>query len=302
MSIAVVALKWSPTYQSESAIYFQEGRMPSLVHIPSSNPKEIKLYLRGHWSQKKFLNQEYSYTLSFLVLSQSIPYDFKNNFIQRGKAKRQMNMARIRALLLNHVLFYCTSAVTVIPLTLNLPKPYESAAAPAIDHSDLLSTLHAGTALGDMVLHSTFIMELLEKRPLRGIYPSQDSLFRGAIDAGAKHQHLVIQPQDVWLAILKQLSFYLRKHKDDTQVAATWDNLDGKATEPMWGLAMWIMDDWLSKQFNLRSKASWLLDWVIPDFTTISNDTAVMMLAGNFTEIVVAKALTASSSLDLVYR
>jgi hypothetical protein len=55
---------------------------------------------------------------------------------------------------------------------------------------------------------------------------------RGDIDAVAKHQHLVVQPQDTWFTILKQLSFYLRNHKDDKEVAGVWDSLDGKSTPP----------------------------------------------------------------------
>jgi hypothetical protein len=178
-------------------------------------------------------------------------------------------MAHIRAFLLNSILSCYISAVTVIPLTLNLPKPKGSTVAPFISDLDLLSKLHAGTNLGNTILLSPYEREHWNNTPLRGIYASQDSFFRGIIDAGANHQHLIIQPQDVWLTVLKQLSFDSRKHKDDEQVAAIWDNLDGKITEPMWSFAMLNMDNWMTTQFKLRGKASWLLDWVQPDFTTV---------------------------------
>jgi hypothetical protein len=180
-------------------------------------------------------------------------------------------MAHLRSFLLYSVLSYYTAAVTVIPLTLNLPKPYESAVAPATSDSDLLSKLHAGTTLSSNALYSSHTWEQYNKIPLSGIYASQDSLVRGAIDAGAKHQHLVIQPQDVWLTILKQLSFYMRKHKDDKEVAENWDNREGKATESLFTMMLNGMATWTRDQFNLRSKSDWLLDWVRPDFTTVSN-------------------------------
>lgn len=51
-----------------------------------------------------------------------------------------------------------------------------------------------------------------------GIYAAQDSLIRSAIDAGAKHQHLVLRSDDNWFTILSQLSFYMRRHEDDELV------------------------------------------------------------------------------------
>jgi hypothetical protein len=229
---------------------------------------------------------------SCLVATHILP--LQKTLYSSEKAKHHVDMAHIRAFLLSSILSYYTSAVTVIPLTLNLPKPYESAAAPITSDSDLLSQLHTGTTLGDTAFYSPYLRESWTNTPLVGIYASQDSFFRGAIDAGAKHQHLVIQPQDIWLTILKQLSFYLRKHKDDKQVAEVWDNLDGKTTPPMWGLTMWGMDNWMTTQFNLRGKASWLLDWVQPDFTTVSKE--VDLISGNTTEVILAKALMMASS------
>jgi hypothetical protein len=128
-------------------------------------------------------------------------------------------MANLRAVLLFSALSCYTAAVTVIPLTLNLPKPYESAVPPATSDSDLLSKLLADANLNNNAFFSPFARERFSKTPLSGIYAAQDSFFHGAIDAGAKHQHLVIQPQDVWFTVLKQLSFYMRKHKDEKEVA-----------------------------------------------------------------------------------
>jgi hypothetical protein len=179
-------------------------------------------------------------------------------------------MAHLQAFLLCSILSYHTAAVTVIPLTLNFPKPYKSADLPTTSDSDLLSKLLANTNLDNNAFYSSYMPTFSQTQP-KGVYASQDSFFRGAIDASAKHQHLVIQPQDVWYTVLKQLSFYLRKHKDDKEVAEVWDNLDGKTTLPMYSMFMVAIENWTGTQFNLRSKADWLLDWVRPTFTTATN-------------------------------
>jgi hypothetical protein len=204
-------------------------------------------------------------------------------------------MAHVRAFLLHSILSCYTAAITVIPLSFNLPKPYESDITPITSDSDLLSKLHAGTNLSSQAFFSSHTWENANNITLDTIYASQDSFVRGAIDAGTKHQHLVIQPQDIWLTILKQLSFYLRKHKDDKEVAENWDNLDGKTTEAM--AIMWPrgLDTWARTQFNLRSKANWLSDWVRPNFGTVSKN-PYSMLANSSEEMLANSLMMASSS------
>jgi hypothetical protein len=210
-------------------------------------------------------------------------------------------MALFWAFALHSVLSYCNAAVTVIPLTLNLPRRYESNETPVISDSDLLTRLHTGTTLDTWPLLSSNAMERIRDIPLEGIYPSQDSFLRGVIDTGANHQHLVFQPQDIWLTILKQLSSYLRNHKDDTEIFGVWDNLDGKITpSPM--AAMFLgnsMDTWTKKQFDLRSKASWLADWVRPNFKTASNPDQPLILVNSSARMLANTLMMASSSSTL---
>jgi hypothetical protein len=202
-------------------------------------------------------------------------------------------MRHLQIFILSSIISYSAAAVTVIPLTLNLPKPYESTIAPVTSDSELLSKLHGNTTSNSNHLYmSIHLWERSNKVPLNDTYASQDSFFRGAIDAGAKHQHLVIQPQDVWLTILKQLSFYLRKHKDDKEVAEVWDNLDGKQTPPMYGMWVTSTANWVLGQFNLRSKADWMRDWVRPELTTVSQQPKD--ITTNSSEEMVANALMMS--------
>ena len=50
------------------------------------------------------------------------------------------------------------------------------------------------------------------KRP---IYASANGLLHGAIMAYNEHHHLQIRPEDVWFAILSQLSFYINAHAEE---------------------------------------------------------------------------------------
>jgi hypothetical protein len=206
-------------------------------------------------------------------------------------------MALLRAFVFYSFLSYYAAAVTVIPLLPSLPKPYESDQVPVTSDLDLLSKLHAGTNYDSRVLLSSYFHERLSNIPLQGIYPSQDGFLRGAIDAVAKHQHLIIQPEDVWITILKQLSTYLRKHKDDQEVSAAWDNLEGKITPPMYALfPSMTMDPWMKKQFDLRSKASWLAEWVLPNFETVSQPDQPTLLVNSSVPMLANALMMASSS------
>jgi hypothetical protein len=171
-------------------------------------------------------------------------------------------MAFGRTLLLCFIFSYCTLSVTVIPLTLSLPEPYDSNAKPITSVRDQLLKLQPG--MGNQTI---FFSSYNGQTP--GTYASQDSFVRGAIDAGAKHQHFVIRPQDVWLTILKQFASYMRKHKSDKEALGKWDYLDGTANLPLHWSGMNHVDSWMEMQFKRRNRTDWLMDWVRPGFPTV---------------------------------
>ncbi|KAF2434087.1 hypothetical protein EJ08DRAFT_23030 [Tothia fuscella] len=117
------------------------------------------------------------------------------------------------ALFIQLSLAYHAFAVTVIPSTLNQPKPYESEAKPICSDYDLLFKLNPRLApnVTYPFVDGRFDPRLIQNEDLQleivdystfgwpnalnettGIYASQDSLVRGAMDAGAKHQHLLV--------------------------------------------------------------------------------------------------------------
>ena len=47
------------------------------------------------------------------------------------------------------------------------------------------------------------------------LHPSSNGFVRAAVEAYSYHQHLLIRPEDVWFAILTQLSVYINKHPEE---------------------------------------------------------------------------------------
>jgi hypothetical protein len=180
-----------------------------------------------------------------------------------------LNMSTILGLIFCSLLVPPIYAVTIIPLTLNLPKPYENPVKPASSDYDLLFKINpdlAGGSPSEQIDQSSYSIRGNLSRV--SIYAAQDSFVRGAIDASAKHQHLVLRPQDVWLTMLTQLSFYMRKHKDDTPLRDMWDNFDTGVPPKnnLWIMFANGMDNWAQRVFKQRNKTNWLLDWVLPAF------------------------------------
>lgn len=60
------------------------------------------------------------------------------------------------------------------------------------------------------LLQSSFISESSSH-----IYPSSNGFVHSAIMAYSHHYHLEIRPEDVWFAILVQLSFYINRHAEE---------------------------------------------------------------------------------------
>ncbi|KAM5342320.1 hypothetical protein ACJ41O_013286 [Fusarium nematophilum] len=115
----------------------------------------------------------------------------------------------------------------------------------------------------------------------RTMFPSSDGLIRGAIEAWTQHQHLQLRPDEVWFEILAQLNSYVAAHAEDLR------NLfvDHSGTEEIrigdfsWAQVVRAFGDEIQK----RVKTGWLLDWVMPGFSTSTSDdevTAAVLMMG----------------------
>ncbi|KAH7138722.1 hypothetical protein B0J11DRAFT_23349 [Dendryphion nanum] len=113
------------------------------------------------------------------------------------------------------------------------------------------------------------------------IYSSSDSFIRGAIDAWAQHQHLVIRPDEVWFAILVQMNFYMCRESETLRdLFVTHAGKQSIHVEDFtFENVLWKFKNAIQK----RVKTGWLQDWIIPNFSTTEEEdvlTASVLMMG----------------------
>jgi hypothetical protein len=103
------------------------------------------------------------------------------------------------------------------------------------------------------------------------ICSSSGSFLRGAMEAWARHLHLVIRPEDIWFAILVQMNFYMEANAEDIRHLFVDHEGKRKIVIEIEDMAT-VTLEWTLGQFSAelqkRVKTGWLLDWITPSFTT----------------------------------
>ncbi|RSL94618.1 hypothetical protein CEP52_012521 [Fusarium oligoseptatum] len=116
---------------------------------------------------------------------------------------------------------------------------------------------------------------------LENTYPSSDGFIRGALDAWAHHQHLQLRPDEVWFEILAQLNFYMGAHAEDLRDLFV---SHAKKEEILVKEVSWeAIIAGFGGEIQKRVKTEWLLDWVMPGFSTTTKDdevTATVLMMG----------------------
>ncbi|GAM21964.1 hypothetical protein SAMD00019534_051390 [Acytostelium subglobosum LB1] len=112
------------------------------------------------------------------------------------------------------------------------------------------------------------------------IRPAVNSFICSAIDAYNEHMHLVIRPDDVWLALMNQFSFYLNANSETLR--SKFVSFDGKKTlELKWQGSMsnahydqiaGAMTDQIAN--NIKDPS--VREWVLPGFTATTNSDRVV--------------------------
>ncbi|GLB42672.1 putative protein with domain of unknown function (DUF4419) [Lyophyllum shimeji] len=116
---------------------------------------------------------------------------------------------------------------------------------------------------------------------MQPVIPKKNGFVLGVVEAYNHHHHLVIRPDDVWIAILSQLNFYINAHakelrdkfvdheeKRDLVVTTLEPSLD-KADFGDLAVQM-------AGQIDQNVKDKTLVPWVLPNFsTTTRNDTVI---------------------------
>jgi hypothetical protein len=112
------------------------------------------------------------------------------------------------------------------------------------------------------------------------IWPSNNGFVHSAIKAYNWHHHLTIRPEDVWFAILVQLSFFINSHSEELR-AFFVSHLGQKELEVIevgtihsvdFGALAVRMTDMIAKNVNDPG----LLDWITPAFSTTTRSDVVV--------------------------
>ncbi|RDX55247.1 hypothetical protein OH76DRAFT_1552446 [Lentinus brumalis] len=116
----------------------------------------------------------------------------------------------------------------------------------------------------------------LKSEELSKISPSGNGFVHAVLDAWAGHFHLRIRPDDVWVAILNQLNFYINAHGEELR--RYFVAHDGKKalilTSTGGDFAAFARKMSLKIRENVVD--STLVEWILPDFTTTTlHDRAV---------------------------
>ncbi|KAF2661899.1 hypothetical protein K491DRAFT_710326 [Lophiostoma macrostomum CBS 122681] len=113
------------------------------------------------------------------------------------------------------------------------------------------------------------------------IYPTSDGFIRGTIDAWAQHQHLVLRPDEVWFEVLVQMNFYMSKNAEAVRhlFVAHEGKQDIAVSDITWEETILMFKDAIQE----RVKTDWLLEWIMPNFSTSTEDdtmTANVLMMG----------------------
>lgn len=116
------------------------------------------------------------------------------------------------------------------------------------------------------ILQSSFTTEQ------KTLYSSTNGFVRGAVDAYSSHHHLILRPDDIWLAILTQLSLFVNAHSEELRGRLVPH--DGKKELVVKGSGNMDSYDWTifaHKTNDLLAQNVTdpnLRDWIMQTFTT----------------------------------
>ncbi|TQV92833.1 hypothetical protein IF1G_08757 [Cordyceps javanica] len=117
--------------------------------------------------------------------------------------------------------------------------------------------------------------------PPNTVYASSDSVVRGALEAWAQHQHLVLRPDEVWFEVLAQLNFYMAAHAED--VRHLFVDFDGQQEIVVKAFTWRDVISSFAGEIQKRVKTDWLESWIMPGFSTSNEDdgmTATVLMMG----------------------
>ncbi|KAI1342419.1 hypothetical protein F5Y15DRAFT_303641 [Xylariaceae sp. FL0016] len=131
---------------------------------------------------------------------------------------------------------------------------------------------------GDEIYQTSFSDDEVKSRGLQGTRNS--GFVRACLDAYNRHHHLVIRPDDVWITILTQFSFYINAHAEEMRSAFVSHKgkkelaLGYGANMEDFDFSIFAMD--MSDLLSQSVVDPTLRDWIIPRFSTTERNDEVV--------------------------
>ncbi|RPD75601.1 hypothetical protein L226DRAFT_545424 [Lentinus tigrinus ALCF2SS1-7] len=158
-----------------------------------------------------------------------------------------------------------------MPVTFNVasqePSAFKFGRQPLVPH-DVLKLACEGQAKRCREL----LQCSLNSDNVKDLAPRSNGFVHAVLEAYGSHHHLRIRPDDVWVAILTQLSFYVNKHSEDLRAYFVAHQGKKRLTVNTVGDRYSVDYAGISRQFaSLIHKNvvdSTLVEWILPDFTT----------------------------------
>ncbi|KAF1811698.1 hypothetical protein P152DRAFT_507895 [Eremomyces bilateralis CBS 781.70] len=180
---------------------------------------------------------------------------------------------------------FTAADVTIIPGNPD-PRPYNEEFDRRISSIDELFQTSAFNE-AHYTLNDTHIITSSADTPngtiSKDTYASSDSFVRSTIQAWGQHHHLVIRPDEVWFTILAQMNFYMNDHAED--VRDVFVTFEGKQEIRVFDRTWHQVIDQFAEEIQKRVKTPWLLDWMMPEFSTSTDNdatTATVLMMGLF--------------------
>ncbi|KAI0334311.1 hypothetical protein GY45DRAFT_1343615 [Cubamyces sp. BRFM 1775] len=116
------------------------------------------------------------------------------------------------------------------------------------------------------------------------LYPQKNGFVHTVLEAYGRHNHLRIRPDDVWIAILTQLSFYINAHAEELRgyfvVHTASERLTVERNGNRYTLDYESMVGEMTRLIGHNVVDATLVDWILPNFTTTtSKDTMICSIA-----------------------
>ncbi|EMT67997.1 hypothetical protein FOC4_g10012396 [Fusarium odoratissimum] len=115
----------------------------------------------------------------------------------------------------------------------------------------------------------------------RNVFPSSDGFVRGAVEAWAKHEHLILRPDEIWFEVLAQMNVYMSTHSE--ALRHLFVDHSGREKITVEGFSWDGIIGAFRGEIQSRVKTGWLLEWITPGFSTSTAQddvTATVLMMG----------------------